>query len=103
MLSRPEPPTAIFAHDDLLASGVLKAARERGIEVPAGLAVVGFDDSELARALDLTTVRQQFKDSGRLAARMLVEQLQEVPTSRRRFVLGLELVRRSSTDATAPA
>ena len=103
MLARPEPPTAIFAHDDLLASGVLKAAREQGIEVPRDLAVVGVDDSDLAHALDLTTVRQPFKDSGRLAARVLVEQLHQAPSSRRRFVLGLEMVRRSSTDAPAPA
>ena len=103
MLAGTDPPTAIFAHDDLLASGVLKAARHRGIEVPSGLAVVGFDDSDVARALDLTTVRQQFEDSGRLAARMVLEQLQAATTSRRRSVLGLELVRRSSTDAPAPA
>ena len=97
LLDRTEPPTAVFAYDDLLAAGVLKAARERGIPVPDRLAVVGFDGTDLARALDLTTVRQQFEDSGRLAARTLLEQLQGGPRTTRRVVLGLELDVRGSS------
>ena len=57
LLDAEERPTAIFAHDDLFASGVLRAARSRGIRVPEELAVVGFDDSELAEHLELTSVR----------------------------------------------
>lgn len=101
LLRSPAPPTAIFAHDDLLGAGVLKAAREAGIAVPQELAVAGFDDSDLALAFDLTTVRQQFEDSGRLAARALIEQMQGHPTARRRVVLELELIRRGSTDGPA--
>jgi DNA-binding LacI/PurR family transcriptional regulator len=97
LLDRDDRPTAVFAHDDLLAAGVLKAARERGLAVPGELAVVGYDDSDLAGALGLTTVRQQFEDSGRLAARALLERLQQGPAARRRIVLGLDLVVRSTS------
>ncbi|WP_249714210.1 LacI family DNA-binding transcriptional regulator [Rhizomonospora bruguierae] len=97
VLDLPEPPTAIFAHDDTLAGGVLAAARDRGLAVPEGLAVVGFDDSDLARVLDLTTVRQPFEESGRLAARALLDQMQGHPTGRRTTVLDLELVVRATT------
>ena len=103
LLAGPRPPTAIFAHDDLLAAGVLKAARERAVDVSTELAIVGFDDSDLARALDLTTVRQQFEESGRLAARALVERLQGGSAPPRRTVLGLELVVRESSRCDAPA
>jgi DNA-binding LacI/PurR family transcriptional regulator len=69
MLDAPQPPRAVFAYDDLLASGVLRAARQRGLSVPDDLAVVGFDDSDIAQALDLTTVRAPFEESGRLGAK----------------------------------
>lgn len=97
LLDLAEPPTAVFAHDDTLAGGVLAAARDRGLGVPDGLAVVGFDDSDLAQALDLTTVRQPFEESGRLAVRALLDQIQAGPTGRRTTVLDLELVVRATT------
>ncbi|MBB6347188.1 DNA-binding LacI/PurR family transcriptional regulator [Nonomuraea muscovyensis] len=51
-------PSAVFAAGDTLAAGTPRAARDLGLAVPDGLAVAGFDDSDLAEALDLTTVRQ---------------------------------------------
>jgi LacI family transcriptional regulator len=97
LLERPEPPTAIFAHDDTLAAGVLRAARERGLSVPGDLAVVGFDDSELAPALDLTTVRQPFEESGRLGVRALLERMGDAPPTSRHTLLRLELISRGTT------
>lgn len=90
-------PTAIFAHDDTLALGALRAARELGIDVPRELAIVGFDDSEVADAVDLTTVRQPFEQSGRAAAQLMVERLQSDPTVRKTITLGLELVVRGTS------
>ncbi len=59
LLALPQPPTAIYATNDLMALGVLAAARERGVRVPHNLSVVGFDDIQLARYVTppLTTVR----------------------------------------------
>ncbi|WP_420111848.1 LacI family DNA-binding transcriptional regulator [Pseudactinotalea sp.] len=64
--------TAIFTANDELAAGVLAAARERGLGVPADLSVVGFDDIPMARDLcpPLTTLHIPREEMGRTAARM---------------------------------
>ncbi len=97
LLDAPEPPTAVFAHDDVLASGVLRAARRRGLRVPDDLAVVGFDDSELAEHLDLTSVRQPFEESGQVATEILLAQLRDHTRSLRHVKLELALIQRSTT------
>jgi len=69
ILSRPNPPTAIVALSDLLASGVVLAARERGLRVPDDVSIAGFDGLDLPwLAPDvLTTVRQPLAEKGRRA------------------------------------
>jgi LacI family transcriptional regulator, galactose operon repressor len=73
----PEPPTAIFAANDLMAIGVLRAAGELGRRGPGDLAVVGFDDIELASYTTppLTTVSQSANEVGRAAVELLLERL----------------------------
>jgi DNA-binding LacI/PurR family transcriptional regulator len=70
-------PTALVCMSDQLALGALAAARERGLSVPDRLSVVGFDDipEAVRSAPPLTTVRQPLAEKGRLAARLLVDQL----------------------------
>ena len=97
LLDAAQPPTAIFAYDDLLAGGVLRAARRRGLAVPDDLAVVGFDDSDIAQALDLTTVRARFEESGRLGVRALLDLLQDRSTGGGHTTLRVELVERGTT------
>jgi DNA-binding LacI/PurR family transcriptional regulator len=99
LLGRPERPTAVFTHDDLLASGVLHAARELGLDVPGDLMVVGFDDSDLAAPLGLTSVRQPLEESGQLALELLQAQLANPRRSVQNTMLGLELVERETTRA----
>ncbi|WP_433544211.1 LacI family DNA-binding transcriptional regulator (plasmid) [Streptomyces sp. CA-294286] len=93
---------AVFAANDLMASGVLKTLRERGLRVPEDVAVVGFDD--MASVVDrtvpaLTTVRQDVEEMGRLMVRLLMRMLAdggagaEGPES---VVTPTELVRRAS-------
>ena len=96
LLSTEERPTAIFAAGDTLAAGALRAAHELGLAVPDDLAVVGFDDGELAEALDLTTVRQPLEESGRTAMEMLLQRLDGSGTPRE-VALGLTLIRRRTT------
>lgn len=62
--------TAIFAFSDPLALGARQAARERGLTVPDGLSIVGFDDSA-DPAEDLTTLRQPLREKGRVATERL--------------------------------
>lgn len=95
--SEEDRPTAVFAADDTLAAGVMRAAHELGLAVPADLAVVGFDDGELAEALGLTTVRQPLEASGRTATEMLLSRLEHQGPPRE-VTLGLELIIRGSTD-----
>ena len=69
------PPTAIVAGNDLMALGAIQAAGEMGLRIPEDLAVVGFDDIEIAghREIQLTTMAQQKAEMGRLAATRMLE------------------------------
>ena len=74
LLDRVDRPTAILALSDVQALGVLRAAAERGIDVPRELSVVGFDDVPQAATATpaLTTVSQPHAEKGRAAVRLLV-------------------------------
>ena len=67
-------PTAIFACNDEMAAGVLHAARQRGLDVPRDLSVIGFDDTAIASHLwpPMTTVRWPIASMARSAALKLV-------------------------------
>lgn len=73
LLALPERPTAIFAGNDEMAIGVMKAARDAGLDVPRDLSIVGFDDLPMASRVwpNLTTVRLPIRDMGRMAAEKL--------------------------------
>jgi DNA-binding LacI/PurR family transcriptional regulator len=73
LLNRDPRPTAVVATTDLLAIGVVRAAREMGLDVPGELSVSGFDDVPAAEVADLTTARQPLREKGALAGRMIVE------------------------------
>jgi LacI family transcriptional regulator len=99
LLALADPPTAIFAGNDLMAIGALAAARARGIAVPDALSVAGFDDIHLAGYLNppLTTIAQPKYELGVIAAELLFGRLAhpELPPQRR--LLQAELVVRQST------
>jgi LacI family transcriptional regulator len=94
-----ERPTAIFASNDNMAVGVLRAAREHGITVPDDLSVVGFDDAVLAPIVTpaLTTVRQPLAELGRTAVSLLMRMLDRQRVEALRVELATRLVVRSST------
>lgn len=96
MLSTSAPPTAIFAPSDTQAMGVLKAARERGLAVPRDVAVIGFDDVDIASYIGLTTVRQPLEESGRVAVELLQGHLAGQSRLAQRVTLPLEIVRRET-------
>jgi len=95
LLDGPDRPTAVMAHHDLLAVGVLLAARDRGLAVPGDLAVMGFDDGEVAAAADLTTVHQPFEESGSGAVGVLLGSTNGGVRST--TVLSVELIERTTT------
>jgi len=91
--------TAIFASNDLLAIGALRAAAELGVAVPGALSVIGFDGIDLGSYVypPLTTVGHSIRAMGEMAASVLIERIAEGPTSNREVVLQAELLLREST------
>lgn len=96
LLHLPEPPTAIFAATDFQALGVLKAARQLGFRVPEQLAVIGFDDLDMAEYADLTTISQHLDESGRLAVEILLAQIESPARTPRHVKLPLTLIERQT-------
>jgi LacI family transcriptional regulator, galactose operon repressor len=96
LLDGADRPTAVMAHHDVLAVGVLLAARDRGLRVPDDVAVMGFDDGDAATAADLTTVRQPFEESGTTALAVLLGNL-DGSGPRSTTVLDVHVVERSTT------
>ena len=78
LLSLRKPPTAIFAFNDEMAVGAMRAAEERGLEIPRDLSIVGFDDVEKTQIVTpaLTTVRQPLAEMGRMAVSLLTRLLE---------------------------
>jgi len=98
-LAMDDPPTAIFACNDLMAIGAICAALELGRQVPAGLSVVGFDDVRLASFANppLTTVVQPKYEMGVMAATMLLERMRDPEMPPRRRLLDTSLLIRKTT------
>lgn len=73
LLSRKDRPTAVFAANDIIAAGILKAARRLGLRVPQDVAVVGFDDSTVCTMLEpeLTSVHINCRRMGELCVERL--------------------------------
>ena len=96
LLDLNEPPTGIFAATDDLALRVLKVARERGLRIPKDLAVVGFDDVDIAGYLDLTTVDQSLDGSGKLAVEQVIAQISDPTRAIQNTFIELKLIERGT-------
>lgn len=100
LLAQPEPPTAIVVASDAGAFSAIEELRRRGRRIPDDVAVIGFDDVELATLITppLTTVRIPLLEIGRHAADLVLNAIQEPdgPSSVRADVLPVELVQRGS-------
>ena len=94
---RPRP-TSIFAANDEMAFGVLRAAAETSVEVPKDIALIGFDDIQLASVVgpSLTTVHQPMIETGALAAKRLIDILEGRLGTPRQIELPTRLVVRQS-------
>jgi LacI family transcriptional regulator len=97
VLKCPNPPTAIFAATDLQAIGVINKARELGFHIPRDLAVLGFDDLDVADYVGLSTIHQPLDESGRLAVEILLSRLKDPERPLRHIRLPLKLVERQTT------
>ncbi|WP_285106231.1 LacI family DNA-binding transcriptional regulator [Promicromonospora sp. MEB111] len=93
------PVTAIFAANDHMAIGAIRAVERAGLRVPHDVSVVGFDDAPEAEYLStpLTTVRQDFAEVTRLAVHRLVRAVEGRPPAERQRLVPTQLVVREST------
>lgn len=98
LLTLPEPPTAIFAANDMSAMGVYQIAREMGIRIPDQLSVVGFDNVQEAAHSDppLTTIDQNIVTLGDEATQMLMHLIRGEPLESHLRILPTRLVIRDS-------
>lgn len=99
LLRGPERPTAIFAGSDLMALGVLRAARECGLEVPDDLSVVGYDNLPLTEWVwpTLTTIDQPLYEMAAAATQLLLGLSRGEQPLSHRIDLAVRLVERHST------
>lgn len=99
LLDLGDPPTAIFASNDVMAMGAMDAIRSRGLRVPEAVSIIGFDDIPQAAMVRpaLTTVRQPLEEMGRLATQMLIDQLKNPEKEIGRIELPTQLILRDST------
>jgi LacI family transcriptional regulator len=99
LLDVPEPPTAIFAFNDAIAIGAVRAAHQLGVAVPRELSIVGFDDIKHAMMVTpaLTTVRQPLAEMGHAAVSLVLRLLEREPLETVQLELATRLVIRDST------
>jgi LacI family transcriptional regulator len=99
ILRSPQRPDAVFAANDLMAIGGMKAIRDAGLRIPEDIAMMGFDDIPAAQLVTpaLTTIHQFQEEMGRRAAELLIERLNgQAPPGGRSVEIPFELVVRDS-------
>lgn len=98
LLSGPNPPTAIFACNDIMAFGVINELTLRGIQVPDDISVMGFDGIDFGQMIHppLTTIKQPDYEMGKLACTMLLEMMGGDSSDSLNIMLQPKLVERES-------
>ena len=105
LLERPDPPTAVFCVNDMMAFGALNGARAMGFRVPEDIWVVGFDDIAMAswELFDLTTVSQPIVKMAQEAVRLLARRIEDPDQDPQHVRLGgSEIIVRGSTALKPP-
>lgn len=99
LLDQPDPPTAVFCSNDILAFGAIRAALDRGLRVPEDVSIVGFDDSPMAAITNprLTTISQPAYEMGYRACEMLCALIDDVQLPSHTMLLPTELRIRETT------
>ncbi len=96
LLSREDPPSAIFASNDQAAMGIFQVAQEMGIRIPEDLSVIGFDNIMESKYMRLTTVDQFISEMGFVATQMLIKLINGEPLDSQTYKMQTQLVIRNS-------
>jgi len=101
LLKMKNPPTAVFTANDNMAAGLIQGLKDQGIRVPDDIAIVGFDDSDVATSIEpsLTTVRNPYFELGARCAKEFVKELNQEREKGFKIFLEPELIIRNSTMA----
>ena len=99
ILAMKERPTAVFCAADMVAFGLIARLHKGGVSVPEDMSVIGFDDIEMSQSFvpSLTTIRQDRRKIGRLAAERLLQRLETPDIENCVDVVDVELITREST------
>lgn len=99
LMGHPKPPTAVFACNDMMAIGALTAAEKLGIEIPAQLSLVGFDDIAMASMVipKLTTIVQPKRELGEAGAGLLLERIKNGNREKSTIILEPSIIIRESS------
>lgn len=101
LLKSEEPPTAIFAANNVICTGAIKAIRDMNLRIGEDVSLIGFDENELARFVrpQVTVVGRPMSEMGLQAAEMLIQKIRGAPaeqTKLKKVVLDVELIKRGS-------
>ena len=98
LLAKAPKITALFAQNDQMAIGAMRALYEAGRKIPDDVAIVGYDDVPAAAYSQppLTTIRQPMQQVGEVATRLLIELINDPDAERKEVLLKTELIRRQT-------
>ena len=98
LLALEQPPSAILPADDMMALGAMRAIKEKGLSIPEDIALVGFDDIQMASLVDpqLTTIRLPAYEMGEKAYTTLRSMIDGHAVDQSEVILGTELIVRQS-------
>lgn len=105
LMALARPPDAIFCANDMMALGCYDALRELGLRIPDDVAVIGFDDREIAQSMrpPLTTLVLPQREMGAIAAELLIEMAGGAPPGHAQHKVECPLIERSSVEILPPA
>lgn len=95
---KPSLPTALFADNDIIAFGAIKALKEHGLRIPEDISIIGFDDMPFCEMIEpaLTTIKVNKQNMGMVAVRRLVEKIEADSEGYLKVEVGTELIIRRS-------
>lgn len=101
LLEKGEEFTAIFASNDQMAIGAVRAIKEKGLKIPDNISIIGFDNIEASSIIDppLTTVMQPIYEIGKKATEILIRLINEEKIEQKKFMLKTKLIKRNSCKA----
>ena len=103
LMSLTEPPDAIFCANDMMALGCYDALRELGLQIPQDVAVIGFDDREIAQFMRpaLTTLILPHYEMGSIAAELLIDRTGGLRRQHDQIKVECPMVERASVETTS--